>query len=140
MEYKVQHMTYLGVTAVGLKETVGGFLDISDGNIVTGAKKVLVGMSAVNMGGRLDTLDSADHADLMKYTLVAGTSAVAAQGVQTLSNGIAHKNLNDLITGIAKVTIGAASTSSILSLNSRIIVNEGKIFAQQIRCLSQSSL
>ncbi len=75
--------TYLGpiaMTAVGIGSSICGSLDLTNGRIVSGAKALFLGMTSINLGGRLQGLDSESHAKLMQCALGVGTGAAGVQG------------------------------------------------------------
>ncbi len=110
------------MTTIGIGGTIFGSLDLTNGHILEGAKTLFLGMTSLNLGGRLQGLGPIAHSKLMQCALGAGAAVVGAQGALRLARGVTQKNVAEIFKGAVQTATGLAGTACIHSLDSRIIV------------------
>lgn len=121
------------ITYFGTKETIHETAKISE-NLLQGAQKTLIGLTAINLGTRWLDLNEAMPQELMKYSLCAGMGTMAVKGISDFVQGIKERNIFEVLKASAKVTIGTAGALIIDALDSKVV-----LVAQQALLLSLAS-
>jgi hypothetical protein len=111
----------LPLTLCGIGTTMKGACDLASGDLSDGAKSLFLGLSATNIGGGFQGLDSRSHSKLMKMTCCAATAAAALQGVARIGVGVRQKNWTEVLRGGVQTAVGIGSSLFVQSLPSKTI-------------------
>lgn len=112
----------VSVTVFGAKETLQGSVDISEGNLLAGVKKIFAGLTAINLGTRWMGLTDGTHQELMKYSLCMNAGSVAVKGLIKLKDGISQRSSTQIMKGLAQAAAGAVASICIDTLDSKVLL------------------
>jgi hypothetical protein len=119
-------MTALGhyPFAWGVKETVLGALDVSEGKIGSGIKKLLFGTVTTNLAAQCAGVSHFCRRHLVKWSVLGGFLAVAIKGAFRCKRGYEERDTEALVKGAAQAALGIAGTACVA------IVNPGRLMTR----------
>lgn len=106
-------------TGAGVGVTIEGALNLGDGDLVRGARKIIYGLAGTNFGARYLGFSDSITQDLMQYSLCQGIALTALNGICHAARGFSQKRFTQFIKGAAQSGMGALVFCGMSSMDAK---------------------
>lgn len=132
----------LVTTGLGMGATIEGFLNIGDGDLVPGARKIVGGLTLTNFGARYLGFNNTMPQDLLKYSLCEGVALIALKGISHITDGLSDRNFFQIVKGAAQSAIGITGFFYLESLGSKVylVAHQTLLLTLASTCIAKSGL